>query len=77
MSSPKLRPPIGRPKPITKPLVAAYLTQVTVTQIAPLLVTYNGTPNVPASKIAGATYSLGIANAILPLNGQLIVLPIG
>lgn len=53
------------------------LVLVTVTQVSPLLVTYNGATNIPAVKLAGATYSLGVANALLSSPNHLIVLPIG
>jgi hypothetical protein len=49
----------------------------TVTQITPLLVTVNGGTNIPAVKIAGATYALGQANALLCPPNQPIILPIG
>ena len=49
----------------------------TVTQVSPLLVTINGGMGIPAVKIAGATYTLGQANALLSPPNQPIILPIG
>jgi len=49
----------------------------TVTQVSPLLITLNGAPNIPAVKIAGVTYTLGQANALLCPPNQPIILPIG
>lgn len=48
-----------------------------VTQVTPLLITVLGSTAVPAVKIAGATYSLGAANALMVSGSSPIVLPIG
>lgn len=53
-----------------------YLVPCTVTQVSPLLVDILGT-NVPGVSIAGASYSLGAANALLTSPGKPIILPIG
>lgn len=56
-----------------KPLLMA---QVTITQVSPLLITFNGTPNVsPAPQWSGSTYALGVATAIYTNPGIPIVLP--
>jgi hypothetical protein len=47
-----------------------------VTQVSPLLISLLGQANVPAVKVAGATYSLGFANAIVSSPSKPIVLPI-
>lgn len=48
-----------------------------VTQVTPLLITLLGEANVSAVKVAGLTYSLANANALISKTGQPIVLPIG
>lgn len=57
--------------------VPVRLVPCVVTSTSPLLVTINGQTGMSAVKIAGATYSLGVANALLPTVGKPIVLPIG
>jgi hypothetical protein len=78
MARKPITPPIRLPANVAQrepqPL---YLVPVTVTQVTPLLVTYKGSTNIPAVKLAGCTYSLGVANALLSSPGHLIVLPIG
>jgi hypothetical protein len=49
----------------------------TITSVSPLLVTMQGTPNIPGVRIPGVTYSLGAANALQPKVGQPTILPIG
>jgi hypothetical protein len=49
----------------------------TVTQVSPLQVTILGGTSIPAVKIAGATYTVGQANALLCPPNQPIILPIG
>lgn len=49
----------------------------TVTQVSPLQVTILGGTGIPAVKIAGATYTVGQANALLCPPNQPIILPIG
>lgn len=49
----------------------------TVTQVSPLQVNILGGTGIPAVKIAGATYTLGQANALLCPPNQPIILPIG
>jgi hypothetical protein len=53
------------------------LVPCTVTQVTPLLVTVLGATGVSAVKVAGATYSLGAANALFVSGASPIVLPIG
>lgn len=54
-----------------------YLIPCTVTQVSPLLVDLgDGTP-IQGVKIAGATYTLGAANALVFEGSTPIVLPIG
>ncbi|MGH1547981.1 hypothetical protein ACRAWB_01900 [Leifsonia poae] len=56
-----------------------FLAPCTVTQVSPLLVTVEGGTDVPGVSIAGATYSLGPANALM-VDGRAskpIILPIG
>jgi hypothetical protein len=53
------------------------LIPCTVTQLSPLLVTLLGGTNIPAVKIAGATYALGAANALVTSPGKPLILPIG
>jgi hypothetical protein len=54
-----------------------WLVPCTVTQTSPLLVTLLGETNIPAVSIAGASYSLGAANALMTSPGKPIILPIG
>ncbi len=54
-----------------------YVVPCTVTQVSPLLVTLLGGTNLPGVKIAGATYALGAANALVIPSGKPIILPIG
>lgn len=49
----------------------------TVTQLTPLLITLNGTANLPAVLIPGAFYSLGPAIALWQPPGVPLVIPIG
>lgn len=53
------------------------LVPCTVTQVSPLLITILGEPNVPAVKVAGGTYTLAAANALIVASGKPIVLPLG
>lgn len=53
------------------------LVTCVVTSTTPLIVTLDGAAGVSAVKIAGATYSLGVANALLVPDAKPIVLPIG
>ena len=55
----------------------AFVVPCTVTQVSPLLVSMLGGSNIPAVSIAGATYSLGAANALCVSPGKPIILPIG
>lgn len=54
-----------------------WLVPCTVTQVSPLVVSLLGATSIPAVSIAGATYSLGAANALLTSPGKPIILPIG
>ena len=54
-----------------------FIVPCTVTQVSPLLVTLLGGTNIPGVKIAGATYTLGAANALVTSPGKPIILPIG
>lgn len=68
--------------PFTKALLEqqsnpVYLVPCTVSQLSPLLVSLLGQDGVPGVSIAGATYSLGAANALLTSPGQPIIIPIG
>lgn len=54
-----------------------YLVPCTVTATSPLTITLLGQTGVAAVKVAGGTYSLGAANALVAKVGQPIVLPIG
>ena len=68
--------------PFTKTLLEqqgkpVWLVPCTVTQVSPLLVTLLGGDAIPGVSIAGATYSLGAANALLTSPGKPIILPIG
>lgn len=49
----------------------------TVTGTSPLTVTIQGTANIPGVPIAGLTYSLGPALALLTSPGRPVILPIG
>ncbi len=69
------------PNPLSKALLEqqgspVYLVPCTVTQVTPLLITLLGATNVPAVKIAGGTYTLAAANALVTKAGQPIVLPL-
>jgi hypothetical protein len=52
------------------------LVPCVVTRVSPLQITLLGESNIPAVKIAGATYSLGAANALVSSPSKPIVLPI-
>ncbi len=54
-----------------------YIVPCTVTQTSPLLVSMLGQDGIPGVSVAGATYSLGAANALLTSPGKPIILPIG
>lgn len=55
----------------------AFLVPCTVTATSPLTVTLLGRTGIPGVSIAGATYALGAANALLTNPGKPIILPIG
>jgi hypothetical protein len=70
------------PNPFSRALLDQAGTPVsmlpcTVTQVTPLLITVLGATDVPAVKVAGASYSLGAANALFVSGASPIVLPIG
>jgi hypothetical protein len=69
------------PSPLAKSLLEQTGSPVemdvcTVTQVTPLLITFRGTTNVPALKVAGLTYSLAQAVVLSSKSSQLLVLPI-
>lgn len=68
--------------PFTKSLLEQqgkpmFLVPCTVTQVSPLLVDMLGGSSIPGVSIAGASYSLGAANALVTSPGKPIILPIG
>ena len=62
----------------TRPGQPVMAAQVTITQVTPLLITFNGATNIePADKWSGCTYVLGEATALYTNPGIPIVLPNG
>lgn len=68
--------------PFTKSLLEQqakpiYLVPCVVTQVSPLQVSLLGQDGLPGVPLAGLTYSLGAANALLTSPGKPIILPLG
>jgi hypothetical protein len=70
------------PNPFSRSLLSqagspAFLVPCVVSSVTPLRVSLLGAENVAAVKVAGATYSLGAANALVVSGSSPVVLPIG
>lgn len=69
--------PLSRALSATDGARPVVMVPVTVTQVSPILIDFGDGSPVAGMKIAGATYTLGAAHALMFEGGTPLVIPIG